>query len=60
MLQACRGGFFVPTLALLGFVVVGYPLVSITLFMGLAAAFTFYAMFFRMVEESRKDGSRSS
>ena len=31
----------------------------ITFFMGLAAAFTFYAMFFRMVEESRKDGSRS-
>ena len=59
-LQACRGGFFVPTLALLGFVAAGYPLMFITLFMGLAAAFTYYAMFFRMVEESRKGGSRSS
>ena len=60
MLQVCRGGLVIPTLALLGFIVVGYPLMSITLFMGLAATFTYYAMFFRMIEESRKDGPRSS
>ena len=59
MLESCRGGFFVPTLALLGFVAVGYPLMPITLFVGLAAAFTFYATSFRMLEESRKGGPRS-
>ena len=59
MLQSCCEGIIVPTLALLGFVVVGYPLMSITLFAGLAADFSFYAMFFRMIEESRKGGARS-
>lgn len=60
MLQCCGCGLFVPTLALLGFVAVGYPLMPITLFMGLAVAFAFYAMFFRAAEESRKAGLRSS
>lgn len=60
MLQASRGEFCVPTLALLGLAAAGYPLMSIPLFTGLAAAFTCYAKFFRMLEESRKDGSRSS
>jgi hypothetical protein len=59
MLQSSREGIFLPTLALLGFVLVGYPLMSITLFFGLAGAFTFYAMCFRMIEESRKGGARS-
>jgi hypothetical protein len=60
MLEACRDGFFVPTLALLGFVAVGYPLMPVTLFVGLAATFTFYATCFRMLEESRKGGAHSS
>ena len=59
MLESTRAGFCVPTLALLGFVIVGYPLMPITLFMGLAVAFTFYAAFFRAIEESRKRGTRS-
>lgn len=60
MLESCFGGFVVPTLAFLGFVVVGYPLLPVALFLGLAAAFTFYAAFFRAIEESRKAGARSS
>ena len=59
MLESTRAGFCVPTLALLGFVVVGYPLMPVTLFMGLAVAFSFYAAFFRALEESRKGGTRS-
>lgn len=59
MLESCRDGFIVPTLALLGFIAVGYPLMPITLFVGLAATFTFYAMSFRVIEESRKSGARS-
>jgi len=59
MLESTRAGFCVPTLALLGFIAVGYPLLPITLFMGLAVAFAFYAAFFRAIEESRKRGTRS-
>jgi hypothetical protein len=60
MLQSCGGGLIVPTLAFLGFVAVGYPLMPIVLFVGMAAVFTFYAMVFRATEESRKAGARSS
>jgi hypothetical protein len=60
MLESCRSGLYVPTLAFLGFVAVGCPLMPVTLFMGMAVVFTFYAMFFRSIEESRKAGSRSS
>jgi MFS family permease len=60
MLQSCGGGLIVPTLAFLGFAAVGYPLLPITLFIGLAVAFPFYAMFFRTLEESRKTGTHSS
>jgi Protein of unknown function (DUF4013) len=60
MLQSSRGGIILPTLALIGFVAVGYPLLPIALFVGLAGAFTFYSMFFRMIEETRKGGARSS
>jgi len=59
MLESTGAGFCVPTLALLGFVVAGYPLLPITLFVGLAVAFTFYAASFRAIEESRKGGTRS-
>ena len=59
MLQSCRNEFAGPTLALLGFAAVGYPLLSLPLFMGLAVAFTFYAKSFRALEESRKAGARS-
>jgi hypothetical protein len=59
MLESTRAGFCVPTLALIGFLGVGYPLMPVALFMGLAVAFSFYAAFFRAIEESRKDGTRS-
>ncbi len=59
MLESTRAGIFVPTLALIGFIAVGYPLLPVTLFMGLAGAFPFYATFFRAIEESRKGGTRA-
>jgi hypothetical protein len=59
MLESAQAGFYVPTLALIGFVTVGYPLFPITLFTGLAVAFPFYAASFRAIEESRKGGARS-
>ena len=59
MLESTRAGFCVPTLALLGFIVIGYPLGPITVFVGLAVALPFYAACFRAIEESRKGGTRS-
>jgi hypothetical protein len=59
MLESTRTGFGVPTLALIGFLAIGYPLMPVTLFMGLAGTFPFYAAFFRAIEESRKGGTRS-
>jgi len=59
MLQSCLGAIVVPTLALIGFIGIGYPLMPITLFVGLATGFTFYAMSFRAIEETRKRGVRS-
>jgi len=60
ILQSCRGGLILPTMAFLGFVAIGYPLIPFTLFTGLAAAFTFYATSFREIEESRKAEARPS
>jgi ABC-type polysaccharide/polyol phosphate export permease len=60
MLESARSGFYGPNLALPGFLIVGYPLMSIVLFMGMAAVFTFHATFFRALEESRKAGFRST
>jgi len=59
MLESTGAGFCVPTLALLGFVMVGYPLLPVALFTGLAVAFPFYAAYLRAIEESRKGGTRS-
>jgi len=59
MLESARVDFCVPTLALIGFVIVGYPVLPITAFLGLSTAFTFYAASFRALEESRKGGTRS-
>ncbi len=58
MLRSTKGYFWVPTLALIGFMVVGLPLMTFTLFVGLAASWVYYAAYFRFVEESRKNGSR--
>ncbi|HSY53324.1 MAG TPA: DUF4013 domain-containing protein [Opitutaceae bacterium] len=59
MLASGRARFFIPTLALVGFLTVGCPLMTFTIFTGLAAVWTFYAAFFRTVEESRKAGGRA-
>jgi hypothetical protein len=58
MLASARARFLVPTFALVGFLTVGYPLMTFTIFAGLAAGWTFYAAFFRAIEESRKTGGR--
>jgi hypothetical protein len=59
MLAAGRARFLVPTFALVGFLTVGSPLMTFTIFTGLAAGWAFYAAFFRAVEESRKNGGRA-
>jgi len=59
MLASNRGRFWVPTFALIGFLFVGFPLMTFTIFTGLASGWTFYAAFFRNIEESRKAGQRA-
>lgn len=58
MLRSSKGYFWVPTLALIGFMVVGLPFMTFTVFVGLAASWVYYAAYFRFVEESRKSASR--
>ncbi len=56
MLRATRARFALPTLALIGFTVAGYPLMTFTVFVGWAASWTYYASYFRFVEETRRGG----
>jgi len=58
MLASSKGRFLVPTFALVGFLVALCPLMTFTLFVGFAANLTFYAVFFRAVEETRKSAPR--
>ena len=58
MLRSTKSYFWVPTFALIGFLVAGYPLMTFTVFVGLAASWTYYAVTFRFVEESRKRAVR--
>jgi len=58
MLASSKCRFLVPTLALVGLFVAFCPLMTITVFFGLTANLTFYAAFFRAVEESRKNAPR--
>ena len=58
MLRSTKSYFWVPTFALIGFLVAGYPLMTFTVFVGLAASWTYYAVSFRFVEESRKSAVR--
>jgi hypothetical protein len=58
MLRSTHARFVVPTFALIGFLVAGYPLMTFAVFIALAAGMTFYAAFFRAVEESRKGSPR--
>jgi hypothetical protein len=59
MLKSTKARFLVPTFAVIGFVVGAYPLMTFTLFVALGVGWTFYASFFRSVEESRKSAARS-
>lgn len=54
MLRSTKSYFWVPTFALIGFLVTGIPLMTFTVFVGLAASWTYYTVSFRFVEESRK------
>lgn len=58
MLRSTRARFLIPTFTLIGFIAAGYPLLTFTLFVALAVSFSFFASFFRAVEESRKSGHR--
>jgi len=54
MLRSTKLYFWVPTFALIGFLFAGYPLMTFTVFVGLAASWSYYAVSYRYVEESRK------
>ncbi len=56
MLRATRARFVLPTLAFIGFLIVGYPLMTFTVFVGLAASWIYYAAAYRFVEEARRGG----
>lgn len=58
MLRSSKARFLVPTFAVAGFIATVYPLMTFTLFVALGAGWSFYAAFFRAVEESRKSGVR--
>jgi hypothetical protein len=58
MLRSSGGRFWLPTFAVIGFFAARYPLMTFTVFVGLAASWTYYASFYRFVEESRKNGVR--
>ena len=59
MLRSSRAHFWVPTFALIGLLTAGSPLMTFTGFVALASAWTYYATFFRHVEESRRGSMRS-
>ncbi|HRE83670.1 MAG TPA: DUF4013 domain-containing protein [Opitutaceae bacterium] len=59
MLRASRAHFLIPTFALVGFLVAGYPLMTFTVFIGLATSWSYYAAYFRFVEEARRAQSRA-
>ena len=60
MLRSSKAHFLVPTFAVIGFATAAYPLMTFTLFVALAVGWSFYAAFFRAVEETRKAGVRPS
>jgi hypothetical protein len=59
MIRSSRARFLIPTFAVAGFIITVYPLMTFTVFVALAGGWSFYAAFFRAVEESRKSASRS-
>ncbi|MDR0353600.1 MAG: DUF4013 domain-containing protein [Opitutaceae bacterium] len=59
MLRSSKARFFVPSFALVGFITAVYPLMTLTLFVALAAGWSFFAAFFRGIEEERRPGAVS-
>ena len=59
MLRSTKFYFWVPTFALIGFLVTGYPLMTFTVFVGLAASWSFYAVSYRCVEDTRRGRARA-
>jgi hypothetical protein len=59
MIRSSRARFLIPTFAVAGFIITVYPLMTFTVFVALAGGWSFYAAFFRAVEESRKSANRS-
>ncbi|WP_043582878.1 DUF4013 domain-containing protein [Geminisphaera colitermitum] len=60
MLRSTRAYLYVPTFAVTGFVVLGSPLMTFTVFIALLASWAFYATFFRQVEQIRRTGRPNS
>jgi len=58
MIRSSRARFLIPTFAVAGFIITVYPLMTFTIFVALAGGWSFYAAFFRAVEESRKTVNR--
>jgi len=59
MLRATKARFYVPTFAVIGFIAAVYPLMTFAIFVGLGVGWTFYAAFFRAIEETRKANLRT-
>jgi len=60
MIRSSRARFLIPTFAVAGFIITVYPLMTFTIFVALAGGWSFYAAFFRAVEESRKTATRTT
>ncbi|MEJ6603456.1 MAG: DUF4013 domain-containing protein [Opitutaceae bacterium] len=56
MLRSAQSRFVLPTLALIGLLVAGYPLMTFTVFVAMAGSWTYYAATYRIIEESRRSG----
>lgn len=54
MLRSTRAYLYVPTFAVVGFIVLGCPLMTFTVFIALLASWTFYAAFYQQVEQKRR------
>lgn len=54
MLERSKSRFLIPTFGLIGFLVAGFPLLPWACFIGGAAVYTYYAVVFRFLEETRK------
>lgn len=58
MLRSSKARFYLPTFAVMGFMAIGYPLMTFAVFVALAVGWTFFSASFRAIEESRKGATR--